>query len=207
MTETELRKKVVDTISTWVGAEKGSPTHLMILSIYNTYEPLARGYKMTANDSWCAAAASAAYICAGIAEYTGTECSCGAWIAIAKEKGIWIENDAHVPSIGDAIIYDWNDTGTGENTTGHDHIGIVTSVNGKSFTVTEGNINVNGKRTVGCRSMNVNGRYIRGYICPNFAEIANKLTPNTFDFGALTDEQCRDIVQRGLSKLLREATD
>lgn len=198
MTETELRKKVADAISVWFGAEKGSPTHQMILSIYNNHAPLARGYKMTVNDSWCAATASAAYIAAGIAAYTGTECSCGAWITIAKQKGIWVEDDAHVPSIGDAIIYDWKDTGKGDDTTGHDHIGIVTSVNGSSFTVTEGNMNNNGKRVVGRRTMSVNGRYIRGFICPDFAKIARDLSPVAFSLSDLSDEDCYEIVKRGL---------
>lgn len=198
MTETELRKKVADIIGKWFGAEKGSPTHQMILSIYNNHVPLARGYKVTATDSWCAATAAAAYISAGIADYTGTECSCGAWITIAKQKGIWVEDDAHVPSIGDAIIYDWKDTGNGDDTTGHDHIGIVTSVNGNSFTVTEGNMNSNGKRVVGRRTMSVNGRYIRGYICPDFAKIARDLSPAAFSLSDLSDEDCYEIVKRGL---------
>lgn len=195
MTETELRKKVSEAVSAWFGAEKGSPTHQMILSIYNNHTPLARGYKMTVNDSWCAATASAAYIVAGIADYTGTECSCGEWIKLAKAKGIWVEDDAHVPSIGDAIIYDWSDSGKGDDTTGHDHIGIITSVNGNSFTVTEGNMS----RRVGRRTMYVNGRYIRGYICPDFAKIAKELTPAAaITLDELTDEQCYQIVKRGL---------
>lgn len=199
MTETELRKKVADAVSAWYGAEKGSPTHQMILSIYNNHTPLARGYKMTVNDSWCAATASAAYIAAGIADYTGTECSCGEWIKLAKTKGIWVEDDAHVPSIGDAIIYDWKDDGKGDDTTGHDHIGIVTSVNGKSFTVTEGNMS----KKVGRRTMTANGRYIRGFICPDFAAIAKALTPAAFSLSDLSDEDCYQIVKRGLGVALK----
>jgi peptidoglycan hydrolase-like protein with peptidoglycan-binding domain len=77
-----------------------------------------------------------------------------------------------VPKIGDAIIYDWEDNGVGENTDGADHIGIVTKTSNKGFTVTEGNM---GSGYVGVRDMNVNGRYIRGFITPNYANIAKKV--------------------------------
>ena len=30
--------------------------------------------------------------------------------------GCWQENDAYVPSPGDAILYDWQDNGIGDNT-------------------------------------------------------------------------------------------
>ena len=61
----------------------------------------------------------------------------------------------------------------GDNRGYSDHIGIVTQVNGaSSFTVTEGNMN-GGK--VGTRTMQVNGKYIRGFICPDFDGIARKM--------------------------------
>ena len=72
MTENQLRQKVADIINAWVGATKGSAKHLEILEIYNSHKPLARGYKMQVKDAYCAATVSAAYIKAGIAEYTGT---------------------------------------------------------------------------------------------------------------------------------------
>lgn len=49
----------------------------------------------------------------------------------------------------------------------------MTEVGNGSFVVTEGNMS-GGK--VGKRTMKVNGRYIRGFICPKFAEIARELT-------------------------------
>ena len=72
-----------------VGATKGSAKHLEILEIYNSHKPLARGYKMQVKDAYCAATVSAAYIKAGIAEYTGTECGVEKFVQIAKGKGIW----------------------------------------------------------------------------------------------------------------------
>lgn len=172
MTENQLRQKVADIINAWVGATKGSAKHLEILEIYNSHKPLARGYTMKVTDAYCAATVSAAYIKAGIAEYTGTECGVEKFTVIAKEKGIWVENDAHTPKIGDACVYDWDDTGKGDCTGAGDHIGIVTQAGTSSFVVTEGNMS-GGK--VGKRTMAINGKYIRGFICPDFAAIAKKL--------------------------------
>ena len=169
MTEKELRKKVADIMQGWEGAARGDSRHAEILSIYNGYKPLARGYTVQKNDAFCATTASAAYIKAGIAAYTGTECGVGQWVELARKKGIWVENDAHIPGVGDAICYDWDDTGAGENLGYPDHVGIVVSVGEGSFAVVEGNIN-GGK--VGRRNMQVNGRYIRGFICPDFKAIA-----------------------------------
>lgn len=172
MTENQLRRKVADIINSWVGAARGSAKHLEILEIYNNHKPLARGYKMQVKDAHCAATTSAAYIKAGIAEYTGTECGVEKYTKVAKNLGIWVEDDAHTPKVGDAIVYDWDDNGVGDCTGAGDHIGIVTAINGTAMTITEGNMS-GGK--VGKRAMKVNGRYIRGYICPDFAAIAKKL--------------------------------
>ena len=176
MTENQLRQKVADTINAWVGATKGSAKHLDILEVYNNYRPLARGYKVQVKDAYCATTVSAAYIRAGIAEYTGTECGVEKYTIVAKKLGIWVENDAHTPKIGDACVYDWQDNGVGDCTGAGDHIGIVTKVSAGSFVVTEGNMS-GGK--VGKRTMAINGRYIRGFICPDFAAIAKKMGGTT----------------------------
>ena len=176
MNEKELRQKVADTINAWVGAVKGDAVHAEILRIYNSHRPLARGYTVQKGDAYCATAASAAYISVGMADFTGTECGVDPWIKIAQGLGIWVENDAHRPGIGDAIIYDWEDSGSGENLGYPDHIGIVTAINGNYMTVTEGNMS-GGK--VGRRTIGVNDRYIRGFICPDFAAAAKALDPDT----------------------------
>ena len=173
MTENQLRQKVADIINAWVGATKGSAKHLEILEIYNTHRPLARGYAVKKTDAYCATTVSAAYIKAGIAEYTGTECGVEKYTLVAKKLGIWAESDAHTPKIGEACVYDWDDNGVGDCTGAGDHIGIVTASGGGKFTVTEGNMS-GGK--VGKRPMAVNGKYIRGFICPDFAAIAKKIS-------------------------------
>lgn len=172
ITEAQLRQKVANTANYYIGADEGSAKYQEIIKIYNAQKPLPVGYAMTYNDAWCAAFVSAIWLKVGIAEYTGTECGCGRFIDVAKKLGIWTESDSYVPKIGDAIIYDWSDNGVGENTDGADHVGLVTKTSSKGFTVTEGNM---GSGYVGVRDMNVNGRYIRGFITPDYAAIAKKV--------------------------------
>ncbi len=111
-----------------------------------------------------------------------------------QEKGIWTENDAYTPKVGDACVYDWQDGAnyaTTDNTGAPDHIGIVTQVGGGTFVVTEGNMN-GGK--VGKRTVKVNGRYIRGFITPDFDMIARKLGGTS---GGTADKPTKPTTQAG----------
>jgi hypothetical protein len=191
MTEKQLRQNVADIIESWVGASRGSATHLEILRIYNTHTPLARGYKVQVGDAYCATTVSAAWIAAGISDWTGTECGCDKFIEIAKAKGIWVEDDAHVPKIGEACLYDWDDSGAGDNRGSADHIGIVTSVSGSSFVVTEGNIN-GGK--VGRRPMTVDGKNIRGFIAPDYAMMAAQMSPIQDDEEEIVMDEVKKLI-------------
>lgn len=196
MTEQQLRQKVADTINSWIGATKGSAKHAEILKIYNSYTPLARGYKVQTNDAYCATTVSAAWIAAGIAAYTGTECGVDKFIRIAQDKGIWEENDAYVPKLGDAIVYDWQDNGVGDNRGAGDHIGIVTTPGATSFVVTEGNMS-GGK--VGTRKLAVNAKYIRGFIVPKYADIAKALGG-----GTITTDTSPDTTTKSIEEIARE---
>lgn len=175
ITEAQLRQKVANVMLEWKklsDAEKTSTAHAEIIKIYNAQKPLPVDYAMKDSDAWCAATVSAAWLKVGIAEYITTECGCGRFRDNAKKLGIWVENDAYKPKVGDAIIYYWGDDGVGDCDYGADHIGIVTAVNGNTFTVTEGNM---GNGIVGNRSVQVNGRFIRGFIAPDYAAIAKKV--------------------------------
>lgn len=195
VTENKLRRLVADTIQAWIGATKGSALHADILAVYNGYKPLARGYTVKTSDAYCATTVSAAYIRAGIAAWTGTECGVEKYTIVAKGWGIWVENDAHVPAIGDACVYDWDDNGVGDCTGAGDHIGIVTASNGTTFTVTEGDMSGG---VVGTRTMKVNARYIRGFICPDFAAIAAELSAKK------ESEEIESMSKEELKKLIRE---
>lgn len=183
MTENELRSKVANYMVPYIGISMGSSKHLEILKVFND-SGLCTRYKMTKYDAYCATAASASFIANGLAGKQGSgslfecvECGCSRMINYAKTQGIWVEADDHTPKVGDLIMYVWSDSGYGENTSAPDHVGVVKSVSGNTFKVIEGNMSGG---TVGYRTMTVNGRYIRGFITPNYAKFATgSVTENT----------------------------
>lgn len=171
MTETELRQKYVNVILGWNGAKEGGSVHKHIVDTYNKIAPLPRGYKLKVADAWCAGTSSAAAQEAGLTDIIPVECSCYYLIEAAKKMGIWVENDAYTPKLGDLVLYDWDDSGNyaaTDNTGSPEHVGTVCKVYAGGFDVIEGNKN----NEVGIRNMKVNGRYIRGFICPKFASKA-----------------------------------
>lgn len=170
MTEVQIRNKVVNVMRDWLGATYKSAKHYDIVNTYNGHKPLARGYALKMDDAYCAATISAAWIKSGTVSVAVTEVSAPKIVILAQQKGIWVENDAYVPLPGDAIAYDWDDEGYGDNKGSPDHVGIVEMVNGKTITVIEGNMGSAG--VVGRRNIQVDGRYIRGYICPNYKSLA-----------------------------------
>lgn len=168
MTEAQLRQKVADTILGWVGLNEADGSHKKIVDIYNSHKPLARGYALKYTDAWCAGTVSAVAIVNNITDIMPTEVGVGKMIDLYKALGRWMERDDYTPQIGDVVVYAWSDNGAGECTTGADHVGIVTKVSGTSFWVTEGNY----RDSVKTRSMQVNGRYIRGFGLPDYAKKA-----------------------------------
>lgn len=72
------------------------------------------------------------------------------------------------------MVFDWDDSGVGDDTTGHSHIGCVEFVNGNTIGTIEGNSTnsscVRHNRTVG-------QRYIRGFITPNYSEYSDPEDP------------------------------
>lgn len=160
------RSTVLDIMRGWIGATPGSPAYYDILNIYNSADPLPRGYALKPGDAYCAATVSAAWIRAGLGGQMPIECSCTAMMWQAQRMGMWIEDDGYRPEPGDCIIYDWQDSGAGDNRGDPDHIGMVERVSGNRITVIEGNMGSAHK--VGRRSITRNGRYIRGYITPDY---------------------------------------
>ena len=170
MTEQEIRNRVVSKAKSYLGCKESDGSHKKIIDLYNGHKPLARGYAVKYTDEWCATFISAIGIALGYTDIMPTECSCTKMIELYKAKGRWQENDAHVPSPGDIVMYDWQDKGTGDNTGLPDHVGFVVSLNGTSMTIIEGNKG----EAVAYRSLNVNGKYIRGYCLPDYASKATK---------------------------------
>ena len=168
----KTRKAFVNQMRSYIGARDGNAQHKQIVDTYNSYLPHPRGYTLTMNDPWCAATVSAASIALGYTNITPIECSCSKLIEIAKKMGIWQERDDYVPNLADWVIYDWEDDGKGDCTGKPNHVGSVESVAGSEFIVIEGN---KGYPIGECarRTMKVNGRYIRGFICPRYDEEPN----------------------------------
>lgn len=164
--------KILQQAEKWLGLKKSDGSYQVILDTYNNHSPLARGYKVQRGDAWCATFASACAIAAGRADAVPLECSCKNQIDGWKKMGKWVEDDSHVPKPEEYIYYDWQDDGKGDNAGWPDHVGIVETCDGKKITVIEGN--KGGK--VARRTLDVNGRYIRGYGVPDAEEPAPKKT-------------------------------
>ena len=167
-------QKVVTQAKAWIGCKESDGSHKKIIDVYNSHKPLARGYAMKYTDAWCATFVSACAIKTGMTDIIPTECGCEAMVNLFKELGEWVENDAHVPSPGDVIFYDWDDSGYGDNTGWTDHVGIVESCDGKNINVIEGNIS----NSVGKRTIPVNGRYIRGFGIPKYSTRGGSVSTN-----------------------------
>ena len=157
-------KNVVAQAQAWLGKNEKDGSHKEIIDIYNAHKPLARGYKVTYKDAWCATFVSAIAIQLGYTDIIPTECSCTRMIELLKGIGSFVEDDAYVPKVGDIIFYDWDDSGKGENKNQPDHVGIVEKIEGDTIHVIEGNYDDAVKR----RTIKVNGRYIRGYGVPKY---------------------------------------
>ena len=157
------------TLTGWNGAVRGDAVHKSIVDAYNSYLPRPRGYKLTYADDYCAATVSAAAILCGLTDVIPVECSCGEQMRWYQAHGVWIEDDAHVPQVGEQIFYYWTDGADFAETDcagAPNHTGIVTAVRGKFFDVFEGN--QGSSHQCGYRTLVVNGRYIRGFGCPQY---------------------------------------
>lgn len=159
----------VKVLQGWIGKKESDGSHKVIVDTYNRVKPLPRGYKVKYTDAWCATTNSAAAIECNATDICPIECGCGEVIRIAKEMGIWIENENRVPTIGEWCLYDWDDGADFKVTDNQgypEHIGTVESIDtarGK-FIVIEGNYSDSVKR----RELDINGRYIRGFVAPKY---------------------------------------
>lgn len=168
------RQKVVDLINSWIGKKESDGSYKSIIDIYNTQKSFPRGTKMQYGWAWCACTWSALAVKLGYTAIMPVEISCYYLVEQAKKMGIWVENDGYVPKPGDAVLYDWQDSGSGDNTGSPDHVGTVTEVYQSSgyFVVVEGNYSNSVKK----RTVAINGKLIRGFIAPKYTDNAVALT-------------------------------
>ena len=158
------REDIVKTINSL----KGEAGHKKVLEVYNSQKPLPRGYKVKPTDAWCATTVSAVFLMNGYSDIS--ECSCPKMIEKAQKLGIWVEDDAYVPKAGDVIMYDWQDSGKGDDKGTADHTGVVIKTDKRKVMVREGNKN----NTIGNRDITVDGIHIRGYITPPYENSSQK---------------------------------
>lgn len=165
-TDTQTRANAVSIAEAYVGCVRGDSRHKDIIDTFNTVQP--DGWPMNYTAAWCATFVSAIAIKqfgkTDAAKLFPLSANCAGIIRGAMNRGIWVENDAYIPSPGDWILYDWEDKGAGDDTTGYDHVGMVKSVSGGKIIVIEGNRN----NKCAYREIAVNGRYIRGFVHPNY---------------------------------------
>lgn len=152
------RMDIVKTAESMIGIKSGDIDFM--IDWYNARPQLPRGVKFKKGYAWCALFASYVLGINGHNDYQ--EMSCGYMIQKAKEKGRWVEDDEHNAHIGDLLMYDWQDNGKGDNTGWPDHVGIVTDKRDNLLYTVEGNYG----RQVRRRTLKVNSKYIRGFICP-----------------------------------------
>ena len=82
-------------------------------------------------------------------------------------------------------MYDWQDNGVGDNVGTPDHVGIVESCSGGKIIIIEGNMN----NSVGRRTLQVNGKNIRGYCCPDYASyVESKSSIDNTDYSVLINK-------------------
>ena len=174
MTEKQIREKVVETAKKYLGEQEGGKLHKELIKIFNTVKP--DGWAMTTSAPWCAAFASAIEIEAlgksDAKKICPLSANCGTIITKAKKLGCWIESDSYKPKEADWILYDWQDSGKGDNTGGADHVGTVEKVTASEIIVIEGNKNDRVER----RTLKINGRYIRGFVAIPYGKLETSQT-------------------------------
>ena len=169
-----LRQKVVDLALSWLGLKESDGSYKSIIDIYNEFTgAFPRGIKMKYGWAWCACTWSAIAIKLKYTAVMPIEISCYYIIEAAKKMGIWQERDDYIPKPADAVLYDWDDNGVGDNKGNPDHIGIIVEVHQSAgyMVVVEGNYSNSVKK----RTLSINGRYIRGFITPKYTD--NSVSP------------------------------
>lgn len=170
MTERELRILYASKAAEYIGMQMGDERHRDIVDTYNTLSPLPRGYRLKYTDAFCQPFCTAIAIKTGLTEIFPMECGCGEAQKIAVSMGIWVEDDGYVPSVGDLVQFDWNDAGEGDAKGWPGHVAIVDGVDGDDEVIHLVNPN-DGHHAVSRWSIPVNGKNIRGFICPDYASL------------------------------------
>ena len=183
-------QKVVNLANSWLGKKESDNSHRSIINIYNSHNKLPRGVTMSYDWAWCACMWSAIAIKLGYTDIMPIEISCGYLINQAMKMGCWEEKDFYVAKPGDAILYDWDDDGSGDNKGWPEHVGVIVETNESAgyFVVVEGNYDNSVKK----RTISINGRYIRGFITPEYDD--DKVDKPKLTGGKSTNTIAREVI-------------
>lgn len=199
--------KIIKVAKKYEGCRKYSDRHRKLIQIFNTVKP--NGYTAHISDPWCAEGISAwaieAYGKDNAKKYFPLSASVPDMVDKAKKLGIWKESDKTIPVIGYWVAYDWQDSGKGDNTGSPDHIGLVIKVEKNKFTVLECNKGVESK--CGDRIMDINGRYIRGYITPHYNKVEKSAEAERKRINKLADEVLQGKYGNGSERKKRLGSD
>ena len=136
------------------------------MGVYNSQSKLPRGHRLTATDPSCAATVTVIGIMLGISNTILPECSCSKMIELYKALGLWVEDDAHVPELGDIVMYAWS-AKSGENLLPPDHTGMVVKQDVKKLYILEGNYD----NQVKIREIPIEYVKTRGFCKPDYAAL------------------------------------
>lgn len=189
--------EVLDVARSWLGYSEANGKHKEIIDLYNSHKPLARSYKVTYTDAWCATFVSACAIKAGAVDIIGTECGCEQFVAIFKKKGIWIEDGSVKPQVGDIILFNWDETKQ-PNDGWSDHIGFVEEQYGNTIICIEGNKS----DSVSRRTINLGWGYIRGFARPKYGE--EKKTNTATTKPAQTTQTTKPSAKKSVDEIVQE---
>lgn len=165
------RDILVATAMNYLGAKELDHKHRELVDVYNTLEPVPRGYYVTPADPWCAIFVSACIKLAGLDKALPTECSCTEMLLAYKTNpkfgAVVKEADPKLANLerGDLVFY--GKSGSPANTS--EHVGIITNVLPSSWDTIEGNWRngVNIRQHIG-RSWDG----IKAYVKPNYPDEA-----------------------------------
>lgn len=199
--------KIIKVAKKYEGCRKYSDRHRKLIQIFNTVKP--NGYTAHISDPWCAEGISAwaieAYGKDNAKKYFPLSASVPDMVEKAKKLGIWKESDKTIPVDGYWLAYDWQDSGKGDNTGSPDHIGLVIKVEKNKFTVLECNKGVESK--CGTRVMDINGKYIRGYITPHYNKVEKSADAERKRINKLADEVLQGKYGNGSERKKRLGSD
>lgn len=179
-----MREKFLQIAESQVGVQEPNGDDKYI-QWYNSQT--GAGFPM--NTPWCQI-----FVCwcadqAGVSrEVIPLTASCTAAMNWFIRDGVWHARGTFRPQPGDLVYFDWDLSGD------CDHVGIVQSVSGSSFTTIEGNASGSGADGVRRKSYALDYSRIRGFAAPRFPsgeDEKNKPSP-------WAEEACRWAVEEGL---------